>query len=99
MSQLDEAFVEHLAKLCRLTCTEEEKKALLVDLNNMLEYVKQLDSCPTEGVEPLTTVIQNQEPLSLREDREEPSLSRETYLRIAPAHIAGLVKVPCIIEE
>lgn len=91
--------VEHLAKLCRFSYTDEEKKSILQDLNSILAYVEQLNNCPTEGVEPMTSVIEGQDALSLRDDIEEPSLSREAFFRIAPATIAGLIKVPTIIEE
>lgn len=99
MAHLGDDTVEHLAKLCRIACTDEEKKGILRDLNSILAYVERLDECPTEGVEPISSVIEGQNALSLRDDIEEPSLSREDFFRMAPATVAGLIKVPTIIEE
>ena len=98
MAHLHEEMVDYLAKLCRVACTEEEKVSFLKELNQILEYVEKLEACDTKGIEPLASVIQGQEGLSLREDEEEEPLNRETFFSLAPAHVAGLIKVPNILE-
>ena len=98
MVRLDTDTIDHLARLCRLACTEEEKQALLKDLNQILGYVDRLTECDTDAIEPLSSVIQGQESLLLRDDVEEESLDREAFLRLAPQHVAGLIKVPNILE-
>lgn len=91
--------VEHLAKLCRFSYSEEEKQSILQDLNSILAYADRLNELNTDDIEPLSSVIDGQEPLFLREDIEQAPLSKEEFFSIAPATIAGLIKVPTIIEE
>lgn len=98
MAALDTSTIDHLAKLCRLACTEEEKRSLLQDLNNILQYVETLQECDTADTEPLACVIQGQNSLLLREDEEEMSLTQAEFLSLSPARVAGLVKVPNILE-
>ena len=98
MARLNTDTIDHLAKLCRLACTEEEKQSLLHDLNQILGYVDRLEECDTNDVEPLSSVIDGQGSLLLREDVEEESLNRESFFSIVPAHVAGLIKVPNILE-
>lgn len=98
MAHLHEEMVDYLAKLCRVACTEDEKTSFLKDLNQILEYVEKLEACDTKGIEPLASVIQGQDALSLREDEEEEPLNREAFFSLAPAHVAGLIKVPNILE-
>lgn len=99
MTKLKEDTVEYLAHLCRIACNEEEKHSIGQDLNQILAYVDRLEQCDTQGIEPLSYVVSGHEQLILRDDIEEPSLDKEAFFRLAPAHIAGLIKVPTILEE
>jgi aspartyl-tRNA(Asn)/glutamyl-tRNA(Gln) amidotransferase subunit C len=89
--------VEHVARLAKLSFTEEEKKKLVDELNSILEYMEQLNELDTSNVDPLSHVIE----LSnvFREDIVKPGLTREEALRNAPARSEKFFKVPKVIGD
>jgi aspartyl-tRNA(Asn)/glutamyl-tRNA(Gln) amidotransferase subunit C len=89
--------VEHVAELARLSFTEEEKQKLTAQLNEILQYMEQLNSLDTSQVQPLSHVIELQN--VFREDVLKPCLTREEALRNAPAKTEKFFKVPKAIGE
>ncbi len=49
--------VRHIAKLARIGMDDAQIEALVPELNNILGWVEQLAEVNTDGVEPLTAVI------------------------------------------
>ncbi len=94
---ISEEEIAHLVHLCRIECTEEEKKALAIHLDKVLDYVKQLNQVDTVGVEPCLNVLDGK-PNSLREDEEGPTLSVQEFLSNAPAHVGGMIKIPPVFK-
>lgn len=88
--------VEHVAKLARLLVSEEDKDLLSRQLSNILEYVGKLNKLNTEGVEPLSHVIDIKN--VFREDKARESLSQDLALSNAPEKRDGFFRVPKIIE-
>ena len=97
MEKFNEKELEKLTKLCRIECTEEEKKALHHHLAKILQYIDQLNEVDTEGVEPCYRVLENLSNV-MREDQIGETLSRELFLANAPAHTGGMVRVPPVIK-
>ena len=91
------ADVEHVAHLARLSFSDDEKVRLTKELNSILEYMDQLNTLDTSGVEPLEHVIQLQN--VFREDVVTPGVTREEALKNAPAHSEEFFKVPKVISE
>ena len=91
------ADVEHVAHLARLSFYDDEKVRLTKELNSILEYMDQLNTLDTSGVEPLEHVIQLQN--VFREDVVTPGVTREEALKNAPAHSEEFFKVPKVISE
>ena len=89
--------VEHIARLARLTLTENEKGALVSELNDILGYMEQLNTLDTTTVEPLSHVIDL--PNEFREDVLRPGLTREEALRNAPSSTEEFFKVPKVIAD
>ncbi|MDH3252385.1 MAG: Asp-tRNA(Asn)/Glu-tRNA(Gln) amidotransferase subunit GatC [Ignavibacteria bacterium] len=89
--------VEHVARLARLSFSDEEKRTLTHQLNEILKYMEQLNELDTSAVEPLSQVIQLQN--VFREDRQRVCLDREEVLRNAPARTEKYFKVPKVIGE
>ena len=58
--------VRHIAKLARIAMSEDELERLVPELNNILGWIEQLGEVDTDGVEPLTAVIDQK--LRLRDD-------------------------------
>ncbi len=97
MEEFDEKEVDKLAKLCRIACTEEEKKALQSQIASVLKYIQQLGEVDTEGVEPCYRVLETLTNV-MREDEVGELLSRDKFLANAPSHVGGMVRVPPVIK-
>lgn len=93
---VDTATVRHIAKLARLQMSDAEVEALVPELNNILGWVEQLSEVDTEGVEPLTAVIDQK--LRLRDDVVDDGGIREAVLANAPDAEHGFFAVPKVIE-
>ena len=89
--------VEHIAKLAKLEFTDAEKEKFTQQMNQILEYMEQLNSLDTSNVEPLSHVIE----LSnvFRADEAKPGVSTEEALKNAPAKDEQFFKVPKVIGE
>ncbi|MDF2550128.1 MAG: gatC [Chlamydiales bacterium] len=99
MGQLNKKMIQELAKLCRISCDEEEQDALLEDLKEILGYIDQLKEIDTEQIAPCNQVIEDLVNVE-RQDLILPSdLSKELFLAQAPEHIAGMVRVPTVIKN
>lgn len=97
MVEFDEKEIDKLAKLCRIACTPEEKKALQQHIGGVVKYMEQLNEIDTEGVEPCYTVLEMLTNV-LRDDEVGETLPRELFLGNAPSHTGGMVRVPPVIK-
>lgn len=89
--------IEKLSKLCRIACTEEEKEKLRQNLSKILKYVDQLKEIDTADVPPCNTVSKELYSV-LRDDEAKETLSRDTFLANAPAHVGGMIRTPPVIQ-
>ena len=88
--------VRHIAKLARIAMSDEEIERLVPELNNILGWVEQLGEVNTDGVEPLTAVVEQK--LRLREDKVTDGDCRDAVLANAPGAEHGFFAVPKVIE-
>jgi len=88
--------VRHIAKLARIAMSDEEIDRLAPELNNILGWVEQLAEVNTDGVEPLTAVIDQK--LRLRDDKVTEGNIRDEILANAPEAQHGFFAVPKVIE-
>lgn len=89
--------VEYIAKLARLSVSEEEKELFGLQLNSILSYMEKLDELDTKDIEPTSHVLS----LSnvMRDDIPAGcSIPREDALMNAPDHTDKFYRVPKIIE-
>ncbi len=84
--------VLHVAKLARLSFSDEEVDRLAPELSMIVEYVELMDRLELEGVEPTSHVVELQN--VLREDVPRPSLPKERALEQAPDAADGGFRVP-----
>ncbi len=87
--------VEHVAWLARLELTEDEKEAFTKQLNEILDYFKKIDEIDTSNIEPTFHVLDLVN--VLRDDKVEPSLSKEDALKNAPQKEDSFIKAPKIL--
>ena len=90
------AEVRHVARLARIAMSDGEVEAMVAEFNNILGWVEQLGEVDTDGVEPLTAVIENQ--LRLRADVVDDGDVRDAVLANAPDAQHGFFAVPKVIE-
>jgi len=88
--------VRHIARLARIAMSEDEIERLAPELNNILSWVEQLGEVNTDGIEPLTAVIDQK--LRLRDDVVNDGNIRDEILANAPEAQHGFFAVPKVIE-
>jgi aspartyl-tRNA(Asn)/glutamyl-tRNA(Gln) amidotransferase subunit C len=88
--------VRHIAKLARIAMSDDEIARLAPELNNILGWIEQLGEVNTDGVEPLTAVIDQK--LRLRDDVVTEGNIRDEVLANAPEAQHGFFAVPKVIE-
>src|SRR5256885_4907952 len=88
--------VRHIARLARIAMSDEEIERLVPELNAIIGWVEQLAEVNTDGVEPLTAVIEQK--LRLREDAVTDGDCRDAVLANAPAAQHGFFSLPQVIE-
>jgi aspartyl-tRNA(Asn)/glutamyl-tRNA(Gln) amidotransferase subunit C len=88
--------VRHIAKLARIAMSDDELARLVPELNNILGWVEQLSEVDTDGVEPLTAVVDQK--LRLRDDVVNDGNIRDEVLANAPDAQHGFFAVPKVIE-
>jgi aspartyl-tRNA(Asn)/glutamyl-tRNA(Gln) amidotransferase subunit C len=94
--RIDRKQVEHIAKLSRLSITEEEKDIFGTQLSNILDYIEKLNELDTRDVTPTSHVIELTN--VLRDDTPRTSLPLEDALGNAPDRTEKFYRVPKIIE-
>ena len=88
--------VRHVARLARIAMSDAEVAAMVPEFNTILGWVEQLAEVDTDGVEPLTAVIDQQ--LRLRDDVVNDGDVRDAVLKNAPDAQHGFFAVPKVIE-
>lgn len=93
---LDKATVAGIAHLARIDVPEERLEALAGELNNILGWIEQLGEVDTEGVAPMTSVVEMD--LPRRDDVVSDGGYRDRVLANAPQPEEGFFAVPKVIE-
>ena len=94
---VDRDEVLKIAALAKLHFSEEEVSLYTDQMNEILEYMKQLGELDTKDVEPLSHVLDQIN--MTRPDEEKASLSREEVLRNAPETDGEYFVVPNVIKK
>ena len=93
---LDAAAVARIARLARIRVTDDEKTHLASELSQVMDWIDQLQTVDTEGVEPLTSVVGAK--LKTRADIVTLNVTRDDVLANAPEPMAGFFTVPKVVE-
>lgn len=89
--------VEKIAKLSRLTLSDDEKNSTLEKLNAVFALVEKMQTVNTDGVEPMAHP--HEVALRLRDDAVTESDHAAEYLAVAPEVRDRMYIVPHVIEE
>ena len=93
---VDSATVRHIARLARISVSDEEVAKFAPELSNILGWIEQLQEVDVAGVQPMTAVIPNRQ--RLREDEVTEGGIRDAVLKNAPVAEHGFFAVPKVIE-
>jgi aspartyl-tRNA(Asn)/glutamyl-tRNA(Gln) amidotransferase subunit C len=89
---IDREQVLHIARLARLSLSEEEVGRMAAELSKVLEHVERIGELDLENVPPTSHVVEVEN--ALRADEPGPCLPREVALESAPEVIDGGFAVP-----
>jgi len=86
--------VDQVARLARLSLTDEERDLFARQLQEILAWAESLDALDTSGVPPMS---HPRDASALREDEPREGLPRQTVFAEAPEAVDGLFRVPRVI--
>lgn len=93
---VDKKTVAKIADLARIAVREDELDPLAAELNNILGWIEQLSEVNTDGIAPMTSVVEVA--LPWREDKVTDGGYRDEILANAPDSAHGFFTVPKVIE-
>ena len=97
MKRISSDEVQKVARLARLELNESEIEQHAVQLEKILEYIKQLEKINTENIPCTTRAIEVTN--VLRKDEKKDYANVEEIIDLAPSRENKFFKVPKIINE
>ncbi|WP_161979685.1 Asp-tRNA(Asn)/Glu-tRNA(Gln) amidotransferase subunit GatC [Streptococcus sp. S784/96/1] len=95
--KISEEEVRHVAKLSKLSFSDEETAAFATTLTKIVDMVELLNEVDTTGV-PITTTMADRKTV-IREDKAEAGMDRELLFKNVPESANNFIKVPAIFED
>ncbi len=95
--EVNEALVDKLAHLSKLSFSTSEKAEIAADLERMIGFVEKLNELDLHNVEPLMHM--SDEINVLRDDEVKGSITREQALKNAPETDGRFFIVPKVIKK
>ena len=93
---VDQATVRHIARLARIKVTDEEAAKLEGELSSILTWIEQLEEVDTDGVEPMTSVIDVD--MKKRTDQVTDGGKPDDIVANAPERDNHFFLVPKVVE-
>ncbi len=93
---VDKNTVAKIARLARIRVDEKQQEELTGELNQILGWIEQLSELDTDGVEPMTSVVEMTQPL--REDVVNDGHYVDRVTKNAPESAHGFYAVPKVVE-
>ena len=94
--KITKADVEHVARLARLSLTEEEINLFARQMDAIIGYVEKIKDLDTDGVIPTSHAVPMEN--AFREDEVQKSIGVEAALGNAPRRAGSFFIVPKVIE-
>jgi len=89
--------VEKIAKLAKLSFTDEEKQKFTEQLGQIISYVEKLNELDVENIPATYHVLEVKN--VFRKDEVKPSMPQEKVLENAPSRKNGYFSVPKVIVQ
>ena len=93
---IDKAKVKEIAKLARMKVADKDESELARELNQILDWIEQLDEVDTKDVLPVTSVTS--EILSQRDDKVTNLDQKDKVLVNSPSDNLDFYVVPKVVE-
>ena len=93
---IDKAKVKEIAKLARMKVANKDESELARELNQILDWIEQLDEVDTKDVLPVTSVTS--EILSQRDDKVSNLDQKDKVLANSPSDNSDFYVVPKVVE-
>lgn len=94
--KISEEEVRHVAKLSKLSFSDQETAEFATTLSKIVDMVELLNEVDTTGV-PVTTTMADRKTV-VREDKAEAGTDRELLFKNVPESDNHFIKVPAILE-
>jgi aspartyl-tRNA(Asn)/glutamyl-tRNA(Gln) amidotransferase subunit C len=96
MAALTDQQVRHVAKLARLSLTDDQVRQFRHQLTSILAYVEKLNELDTANVEPTAhaAALKN----VFREDKSRPGMGIDKVLQNAPDGASPFFRVPKVLD-
>lgn len=95
--KITDEIADHIAHLARIEFKGEEKDHIKADIENILDFVDQLNTVDTDGVEPL--IFMTEAINVLREDVSKETVSQKEALKNAPNHDSDYFKIAKVLKK
>ncbi|MCX7882671.1 MAG: Asp-tRNA(Asn)/Glu-tRNA(Gln) amidotransferase subunit GatC [Brevinematales bacterium] len=92
MAEITLSEVEKVARLAKLSFSDEEKEVFLSQFSKIVHFVEKIGELKTDEVSPTTHAVEKWN--VVRQDKEESSLSNEEIRQLAPRFDEGHIIVP-----
>ena len=93
---IDQAKVKEIARLARMKIPDKDESELARELNQILDWIEQLDEVDTKDVLPVTSVTS--ETLSQRDDKVTNLDQKDKVLANSPSDNSDFYVVPKVVE-
>jgi len=96
--RIDDTTLDRIAELARLDFSDPAaRKAILADMERVLDFVEKLNEVDTTGVEPL--IFMTDEEDVFRDDVAEMTVTKQEALSNAPVKDSDYFKVPRVVDK
>jgi len=93
---MDKKTVTTISYLSRLKIDDQKEEKIVKDLDNIIEFVNQLDDVDTSNIEPLTNPLEKT--AKTRTDKVTAKNLKDEFLEIAPSSNEDYFLVPRVVE-
>lgn len=93
---VDKDTVRGIAHLARIAIKEDQLEPMAGELNTILDWVEQLGEVDTDGVAPMTSVVEAT--LRMRADEVTDGGYADRVTKNAPNGVDGFFAVPKVVE-
>lgn len=94
--KIDDGTVRHIARLARIRVDDVQARTLEGELTTILQWVEQLNEVDTNGVEPMTCVVEKT--ATMREDEVTDGGYPEDIVKNAAERAGQFFVVPKVVE-